>query len=44
MIDLFFDIKRTEIMGDSQSIEDILGKLELDEEDFEVIGYCQNIR
>ena len=27
MIDLFFDVKRTALMGDSGSIEDILGKL-----------------
>ncbi len=34
MIDLFFDVKRNEMMGDSGSIEDILGQLEgVDEED-----------
>ncbi len=28
MIDLFFDVKRSELLGDSGSIEDILGQLE----------------
>ncbi|MBW2206531.1 MAG: Flp pilus assembly complex ATPase component TadA [Deltaproteobacteria bacterium] len=36
MIDLFFDVKRSEMMGDSGSIEDILGQLEgTNEEDVE---------
>jgi len=33
MINLFFDVKRTEMMEDSGSIEDILGQLEGDEEE-----------
>jgi type II secretory ATPase GspE/PulE/Tfp pilus assembly ATPase PilB-like protein len=33
MIDLFFDIKRTGTMGDSGSIEDILGQLGTEEEE-----------
>ena len=33
MIDLFFDIKRTELMDDSESIEDILGQLGADEDE-----------
>ncbi|MFC1535228.1 ATPase, T2SS/T4P/T4SS family [Thermodesulfobacteriota bacterium] len=38
MIDLFFDVKRTEMMEDSGSIEDLLGQLDSgDEEDFEEI-------
>jgi len=36
MIDLFFDVKRSEMMTDSGSIEDILGQLEgADDEDFD---------
>jgi type II secretory ATPase GspE/PulE/Tfp pilus assembly ATPase PilB-like protein len=36
MIDLFFDVKRSEMMEDSGSIEDLLGQLETgEEEDFE---------
>lgn len=33
MIDLFFDIKRSEMLKDSGSIEDLLGQLESDEEE-----------
>ena len=33
MIDLFFDVKRTELMDDSESIEDILGQLGADEDE-----------
>lgn len=38
MIDLFFDVKRTELLGDSNSIEDLLGKYEPveDEADYEL--------
>jgi type II secretory ATPase GspE/PulE/Tfp pilus assembly ATPase PilB-like protein len=35
MIDLFFDVKRTELMGDTGSIEDILGQLEGSEEEYD---------
>jgi len=35
MIDLFFDVKRTEMLTDSGSIEDILGQLEPGSEDFD---------
>jgi len=35
MIDLFFDVKRSEMMKDSGSIEDILGQLEEQEEEFD---------
>lgn len=46
MIDLFFDVKRNEMMGDSGSIEDILGKLdsgaEEEEEDFSTISEEDN--
>ena len=35
MINLFFDVKRTELLKDSGSIEDILGQLEADEEAYE---------
>ena len=33
MIDHFFDVKRSELLGDSGSIEDILGQLETDEDE-----------
>ncbi len=33
MIDLFFDVKRSEILEDSGSIEDLLGQLETNEEE-----------
>ncbi len=33
MIDLFFDVKRSNLMGDAGSIEDILGQLEPSEEE-----------
>ncbi|MBW2616513.1 MAG: GspE/PulE family protein [Deltaproteobacteria bacterium] len=35
MIDLFFDVKRTEMLTDSGSIEDILGQLEPGSEEFD---------
>ncbi|MBW1700533.1 MAG: GspE/PulE family protein [Deltaproteobacteria bacterium] len=35
MIDLFFDIKRGDLLSESGSIEDILGQLETGEDDFE---------
>jgi type II secretory ATPase GspE/PulE/Tfp pilus assembly ATPase PilB-like protein len=35
MIDLFFDVKRSELMEDSGSIEDILGQLEGTDDEFE---------
>ncbi len=38
MIDLFFDVERTEALNDSGSIEDLLGQLEMsDEEEYEEI-------
>jgi len=35
MIDLFFDIKATSVLAESGSIEDILGKLETSDEDYD---------
>lgn len=35
IIDLFFDVKRTDLMMDSGSIEDILGQLETGEDDYD---------
>jgi type II secretory ATPase GspE/PulE/Tfp pilus assembly ATPase PilB-like protein len=35
MIDLFFDVKRGDLLSESGSIEDILGQLETGEDDFE---------
>jgi type II secretory ATPase GspE/PulE/Tfp pilus assembly ATPase PilB-like protein len=35
MIDLFFDVKRTEMLTDSGSIEDILGQLEVEREEYD---------
>jgi type II secretory ATPase GspE/PulE/Tfp pilus assembly ATPase PilB-like protein len=35
MINLFFDVKRTELLKDSDSIEDILGQLASDDEEYD---------
>ena len=35
MIDLFFDVKRNEMLTDSGSIEDILGQIEAGEEEYD---------
>ena len=35
MINLFFDVKRTELLNDSDSIEDILGQLASDDEEYD---------
>lgn len=43
MIDLFFDVKRSEMLGDSGSIEDILGQLDSaeEEEDEDIEGVSE---
>jgi len=38
MIDLFFDVKREDLLSESGSIEDILGQLETGEDDFEDVA------
>ena len=38
MIDLFFDVKREDLLSESGSIEDILGQLETGENDFEDVA------